>query len=114
MTDIKACEWCACIGCSEGNCCDHGEYTESGRWNPRQPHRLAVRVVSGEQNAIGGNFVVEDEFGNVYRWEIDETSEEKYRGIPTVMTRRLQNREQNIFDIYPLKSDLTRAFSDLL
>ncbi|CAB4150403.1 hypothetical protein UFOVP570_32 [uncultured Caudovirales phage] len=114
MTMVQFCEWCACVSCSAGNCCDHGKFMEDGRFNPRQPHRLAVRVVSGDQNAIGGNFIVEDEFGNLYRWSINEMENENYRGIPAMMLRRLQSEEKNIFDIYPIKSELVRAFPDSL
>ena len=114
MTSIKVCEWCACVGCSEGNCCNHGKFTEDGAFNPKQPHRLAVRVVSGEQNAIGGNFIVEDEFGNLYRWAIDETVDVHYRGVPAMMLKRMQFGEENIFDIYPVKTELVRAFPDPL
>ena len=114
MTDIKVCEWCACVGCSAGNCCDHGKFTEDGRFDPRQPHRLAVRVVSGDQNAIGGNFIVEDEFGNLYRWAINESEQVHYRGVPAMMTKRMQFGQENRFDIYPIKSELVRAFPDPL
>lgn len=114
MTVVQFCDWCACVGCSAGNCCDHGKFLEDGRFNPQQPHRLAVRVVSGEQNAIGGSFIVEDEFGNLYRWSINEEQNPNYRGIPAMMLRRLQNREANIFDIYPIKTELVRAFPDSL
>jgi len=114
MTVVQFCDWCACVACSKGSCCDHGKFTEDGRFDPRQPHRLAVRVISGEQNAIGGNFIVEDEFGNLYRWTINEMQDIHYRGVPAMMAKRVQSGEENIFDIYPVKTELVRAFPDSL
>ena len=113
MTVVQFCDWCACVGCSAGNCCDHGKFLEDGRFNPKQPHRLPVRVISGQQNAFGGEFVVEDQFGNMYKWIINCVEEPRYRGVPELLANRLSERiDLDSYDIYPEKRELNRIFGE--
>lgn len=113
MSEVWQCEWCACVGCSEGNCCDHGKFREDGSFDPRQPHRLAVRVVSGHENAIGGEFVVEDQFGTMYRWLVNCVEEPRYSGVPKLLADRLATKiGVELYDIYPEKKELTKVFGE--
>jgi len=113
MTVVQFCDWCACTGCSAGNCCDHGKFMEDGRFDPRQPHRLAVRVVSGHENAIGGEFVVEDQFGTMYRWIVNCVEEPRYVSVPGLLSKRLIEKiDLDAYDIYPEKSELVRIFGE--
>lgn len=114
MTDIKVCQWCKCVGCSTGECCTHGKFREDGTFNPSQPHRLAVKVVNGQEAAFGGTFIVEDLFGNMYRWKIDYVQNPAYTGLPHHLMNRILGRAENPYDIYPEKAELTRAFGDPL
>lgn len=115
MTIVQFCDWCACVGCSSGNCCDHGKFNESGQFDPRQPHRLATRVVSGSETAYGGNFVVEDEFGNLYTWRVDWVANPAYLGVPKMLVDRvLTGVDKDLYDIYPIKAELKRAFEESL
>ena len=113
MTVVQFCDWCACVGCSQGNCCDHGKFDESGNFNPRQPHRLATKVVSGSECAYGGNFVLEDEFGNFYKWKVDWTVNPRLLGVSKILVDRIATGvNQEIFDIYPEKQELVKAFGE--
>ena len=112
---MTMCEWCACVGCSEGNCCDHGKFMKDGSFDIRQPHRLACKVVSGYQTAFGGEFVMEDEFGNLYRWTVNCVEETRYRGVPEMLANRISEKVGlDLYDIYPEKRELKRAFAGAL
>lgn len=38
MTGNEVCQECACVGCSEGNCCDHA----AGQWYDNEAERQAL------------------------------------------------------------------------
>ena len=116
MTDNNLnCDWCACVRCSEGNCCDHGEYLEGGKINWAAPHRVWVKPITGNLNAIGGEFVVEDQFGNLYTWTINCLEIPGYRGLPEILLNRISGVSPNdICDVAVPKAELKKAFGEML